>query len=97
MNESSETFELKSSGDISVITQRVLECAYLSAVNVDYDTGKFKFAGKTMVGDNILLVSIEVVDAEAQPPKVKVNVNSESTIYNPMLLKQLQKALLGEE
>jgi len=98
MNETSETFDLKSNDDITRIVQRVLAGAYLATVNVDFDAGKFKFSGRTMVNtgsNDVLLLSMEVVDKEIG--KLKVSVSSENTIMNPMLLKHLKKTLLGDE
>jgi len=98
MNENSETFDLRIVDDISRIVQRILAGAYLATVNVDFDTGKFKFSGKTMVNsgsNDILLLSIDVLDKEVG--KLKISISSENTILNPMLLKHLKKTILGDE
>jgi len=95
MHELSEAVTLKEpDSEITQITQRVSTCAYLSPVTVDYDAGKFTFAGKTNIDDKILLFS---ADVDKSTGKVKCTINSENTVLNAMLLKQLKKAILGEQ
>lgn len=78
MNETTETMSFKDlSNNLPLITQRVLDCAYLTPIIVDYDNGKFKFAGKTMTDDVIVLFS---VDINKDTEKAKCTVQSENTV-----------------
>jgi len=72
------------------IPQIILETAYLSAIQTDFDSGSFKFAGRTNIDDTPILVSLEI-NKDAQ--SAKCTVNSENTVLNSMLLKQLKQAL----
>jgi len=95
MNENSEVFPLKDpTDDVTQLTQRVLRAAYLSTVSVDYDTGIFKFAGKTQINDLFLLFSVEIDKSNG---KAKCQINSENTVLNSVLLKYLNKAILAED
>lgn len=47
-----------------------------------------------MIDDSVLLVS---ADADKESGKVKVTVQSENTVLNDMLLKQLKKAVVADE
>jgi len=91
MNESSESISFKNvEQDLPLLTQRILDSAYLSPIVVDYDAGKFKFSGKTMIDDGPLLFA---VDVDRSTGKGKCTINSENTVINSMLLKQLKKAI----
>jgi len=93
MTEVSEVVNLKDAQlDLSEIPQRVMSCAYLSTVNLDVENGKFRFAGKTIIEDKPLLVT---VDVNKDAGTAKCSVKSESTMLNPPLLKQLSAAIVG--
>lgn len=105
MNESSDFATLKNVSDANSVPQRILSAAYLSTSSSDSETGlimqriqnnnvgKYKFSGKTMIDDIVLLVS---ADVDKESGKVKLTVQSENTVLNDMLLKQLKKAV-GDE
>jgi len=91
MHEASDNLILRGIQNlVPKIPQIILETAYLSAIQTDFDTGSFKFAGRTNIDDNPILVSLEV-NKEAQ--SAKCTVHSENTVLNSMLLKQLKQAL----
>jgi len=94
MNELSDTLSLKDpQSEVTQVSQRVLQCAYLSPTESDYDAGRFKFAGKTMLNDELLLLSVTV---DKSTGSTKLVVNSENTVLNAMLLKQLKNAIVGQ-
>jgi hypothetical protein len=94
LNESSDSVTIgDASSDLQAAVQRVTEAAYLSPVAADYETGKFKFAGHTMIDDAPLLFS---VDFNKDTHKAKCTVQSENTVLNPLLLKLLKTAVVGD-
>jgi len=91
---SSDSFTLVDlDSQLSSLPQRVTDAAYLSTVSVDHNVGKFRFAGKTMIDDVPLLCTVDVDKATG---KGKITIQSENTVLNSMLLKQLKLACLNE-
>lgn len=87
MHESSEPISVSEKGLPNII-KTVLTIAYLANVPTGQD-GKYKFAGRTLLSDQgVILVSIDV-KAEGIG---KCSVNCENTILSSMLL----KAIVGE-
>lgn len=90
----SDTVALKDvQSDESQLTQRVLQCAYLAVISTDSTSGKYQYSGRTMLKDEPLLFTV-VVDRSAS--SAKCTIQSENTVLNSMLLKQLKGAIAGE-
>ena len=93
MNELTDTVTLKDvNTDINNVTQRVLQCAYLSTTTTDPFNGKFQFSGRSMLNDEVVLVTILV---DKSTGVAKCTINSENTVLNAMLLKALKTAIVG--
>lgn len=93
MNELSDKVALKdAASEAGQIIQRVLQCAYLSVVSSDLDSSKFQFSGRTMLSDEVVLVSV-IVDKSTG--EAKCTINSENSVLNAMLLKALKPAIAG--
>jgi hypothetical protein len=93
MNELSDKVTLKDAAtEAGQIIQRVLQCAYLAVVSSDLLTSKFQFSGRTMLNDEVVLVSV-VVDKSTG--EAKCTINSENSVLNAMLLKALKPAISG--
>jgi len=93
MNEIFDTITLKDTkNDIPLITQRILDCAYLANIEANFESGNFKFAGLTMIKDELVLFSV-IVDKDTG--STKCTLSSENTVLNAILFKQLKSAIIG--
>jgi len=91
MHESSEPVSVAESS-ISEIVRTVLTVAYLAHIPSPGQEGKYRFAGKTLLDQGILLVSIDV-NADGIG---KCSVNCENTILASMLLKAIVSELIKD-
>jgi len=90
MHENSEPISL-TEDHLGDIVKNVLTTAYLSNITTNQE-GKYKFAGKTLADQSILLVAIDV-NADGIG---KCSVNCENTILGGLLLKELVKTLIKD-
>src|SRR5689334_10926015 len=101
MNELNDSASLNDvQSEVALVTQRVLQCAYLSIVEgtysihkgsscspiykANYEGGKFRFAGRTTLNDSLVLFTVGV---DRSTGKCSLTINSENTVLNAMLLK----------
>lgn len=90
MHESSEPVSV-SEDNISDIPRIVLTVAYLANIPSGQE-GKYRFAGKTLTDQGIILVSIDVTTEGIG----KCSVNCENTILASMLLKAIVSELIKD-
>lgn len=84
MNQVSDELKLR---DKNQITKKILDYAYLAPITVDVDGGHFEFSGRTMIGDNPILLTLDV----SETGSIKSTIKSENTVLNSLLMKQLKQ------
>lgn len=89
MNEHSVSIPLNTTiSDVRLLQQRIYECANVASVPSSMHPNALHFAGQTLSSQSLVLITIEIGDADAT-----VMINCEKMVVGSMLLNEIKAAL----